>query len=235
MQVACHFVWSIRIRKTSALRAMKQTGVDCGVLLETKLSKGVYMRWSSRYNVQSTHMPSKWQGGISLFWRTSETYEIKKVELRGPNVLSFQLVSGATRWYIVGCYIPPTNQTTLTHVKQAWLARPKGCLPILLGNLNVNLAALRNEHDDTIAKQVDAMALIDMSSHFCQRRGRRSWGRWKWRMRRGRWWVSSQCDYVLGRATDLGQWFGASASECPFVTIPTIALLLPKFAQGEGG
>jgi hypothetical protein len=59
-------------------------------------------------------------------------YEIKQVELHGPNVVSFQLVLGAMRWYIVWCYIPPTNLTTLTHIEQAWLACPKGCLPILL-------------------------------------------------------------------------------------------------------
>jgi hypothetical protein len=116
----------------SALQAMKLMGVDFGVLLETKLTEGVYRCWSSGYNAHSTHAPSTWQGGISLFWRASETYEIKEVELRGPNVLSFQLVLGATRWYIVRCYIPPTNLMTLTHVKQAWLACPKGCLPILL-------------------------------------------------------------------------------------------------------
>jgi hypothetical protein len=56
-------------------------------------------------------------------------YEIKEVELRGPNVLLFQLVMAATRWYIVGCYIPPTNLTTIVHIEQAWLACPKGCLP----------------------------------------------------------------------------------------------------------
>jgi hypothetical protein len=188
----------------SAIRVMKQMGVDCGVLLETKLTKGVYTHWSSGYNVQSTHAPSKWQGGISLFWRTSKTYEINKVELRGPNMLSFQLVLGATRWYIMGCYIPPTNLTTLMHINEAWRACPKGCLPILLRDLNINLAALRNKRDDTIADQVDAMALIDMSNHFHQWRGRRSRGRWAWRMSRGRRWVSSQCDYVLGRATNLG-------------------------------
>jgi hypothetical protein len=100
----------------SALQTMKQMGVDCGILLETKLTKGVYTHWSSGYNVRSTHAPSKWQGGISLFWRTSETYEIEEVELHGPNVLSFQLVSGAMRWYIVGCCILPTNLTTLMHI-----------------------------------------------------------------------------------------------------------------------
>jgi hypothetical protein len=191
----------------SALQAMKQMGVDCGILLETKLTKGVYTRWSSGYNVQSTHALSKWQGGISLFWRTSKMYEIEEVELHGPNVLSFQLVPGTTRWYIVGCYISPTNLTTLMHIKQAWLACPKGCLPILLGDLNVNLASPHNKHDSTIAKQVEAMALIDMSNHFCQQCGRRSRGRWACRMRRGSHWVFSQCDYVLGRATNLGRWF----------------------------
>jgi hypothetical protein len=155
---------------------MKQMGVDCGILLEKKLIKGAYTRWSSRYNVQSTHASSKWQGGISLFWRTSERYEIKEVELHGPNVLSFQLVSGATRWYIMGCYILPTNLTTLTHLEQAWLACPKGCLPILLGDLNVNLTAPHNRRNDTIAKQVNAMALIIMSNHFCQWHRRRSQG-----------------------------------------------------------
>ena len=76
----------------SALQVMKLMGVNFGVVLETKLTMGVYTRWSSGYNVRSTHAPSKWQGGISLFWRTSEMYEIKEVELCGPNMLSFQLV-----------------------------------------------------------------------------------------------------------------------------------------------
>jgi hypothetical protein len=189
------------------LQAMKLMGVDSGILLETKLTKGVYTRWSSGYHVQATHAPSAWQGGISLFWRASDLYEVKEVELRGPNVLSFQLVLGATRYYIVGCYIPPNNLTTLTHVKQAWMACPKGCLPIVLGDLNVNLATLHKEQDETITKQVDTMNLVDMSSRFHQRRERNFHGRWTWQMRRGRCWVSSQCDYILGRATDLGRFW----------------------------
>jgi hypothetical protein len=46
----------------------------------------------------------------------------------------------------------------------------------LLEDLNINLAAPLNKRDNTIAEQVDAMALIDMTSHFCQQRGRRSQG-----------------------------------------------------------
>ncbi len=34
----------------------------------------------------------------------------------------------------------------------------------MLGNLNINLAALRNKRDETIAELMDTMALIDISS-----------------------------------------------------------------------
>jgi hypothetical protein len=80
----------------SALQAMKLMGVDFGVLLEKKLTKGVYTRWSSGHHVRATHAPSAWQGGISLFWRASDLYEVEEVEMRGPIVLSFLLVSGIT-------------------------------------------------------------------------------------------------------------------------------------------
>ncbi len=36
------------------------------------------------------------------------------------------------------------------------------------------------------------------------------------RMRRGRRWVSSQCDYILGRATDLGRWIWRVSVRTPF-------------------
>jgi hypothetical protein len=153
----------------SALQAMKLMGVNFGVLLETKLTKGVYTCWSSGYHVRATHAPSAWQGGISLFWRASDLYEVEEVEMQGPNVLSFLLVPGDTRYYTVGCHIPPNKLTTLTHIKQAWMACPKGCLPIVLGDLNVNLAAPRDKRDETIAEQVDTMNLVDMSSRFRQR------------------------------------------------------------------
>jgi hypothetical protein len=185
-------------------------GVNFGILLETKLTKWVYTRWSSGYHIQATHAPSAWQGGISLFWRASDLYKVEEVELCGTNVLSFQLVLGSMRYYIVGCYILPNHLPTLTHVKQAWMACPKGCLPIMLGDLNVNLAAPYDERDETIAGQVDTMNLVDMSSLFRQCRGRNSHGQWTWQMRRRRRWVSSQCDYFLGRATDLERFWGVS-------------------------
>ena len=161
----------------SALIAMRLMGVDCGVFLETKLTKSVYTHWRVCIHtgaaVTTSDPPMR---RASDKEGASETYEIEEVEMLGPNVLSFQLVLGATQWYIVGCYIPPNDLTTLTHVEQAWQACPWGCLPILLGDLNVNLAAPRDNRDKTIAEQVDTMALSDMSAHFRQWSGKQSSG-----------------------------------------------------------
>ena len=48
----------------------------------------------------------------------------------------------------------------------------------------------------------DVMGLCDLSTHFLQRSRGLTQGRWAWQMRRGRRWITSQCDYFLGRRTD---------------------------------
>ncbi len=101
----------------------------------------------------------------------------------------------------VGCYIPPSDLETLTYIDKAWIACPTGAHPILAGDLNINLHALCTEQEEMIANQVDSMNLVDMSRHFCQRLGKRLRGSWTWQMRRGGRWISSQCDYFLGRET----------------------------------
>ena len=50
-----------------ALRAMDQLGVDIGFLLETKLTGGIYTRYSSGYSVLSLTATLVRQGGIALF------------------------------------------------------------------------------------------------------------------------------------------------------------------------
>ena len=80
----------------SALRAMAATGVDLGIFTETKITDGVYTRFSSGYNVTASNAVSASQGGIALFWRDNEIYEVEEVATRGPNVLTFELVTGET-------------------------------------------------------------------------------------------------------------------------------------------
>jgi hypothetical protein len=112
----------------SALRAMAETGVDYGVFMETKITDDIYTRYSLGYNVFASNAISIWQGGIALFWRDNDLYKIEESKIRGPNVLSFELVMGKTRFYVVGAYLPPSDPgTTLLHVEQAWKECPNGC------------------------------------------------------------------------------------------------------------
>jgi hypothetical protein len=119
-----------------------------------------------------------------------------------PNIISMHLMMGSTQFFVLGCYIPHSDLETLACINKAWHKCPKGAHPILVGNLNLNLRAPRTEREETIAEQVNAMDLVDMSRHFCQHSGTRLRGRWMWRMRREGRWISSQCDYFLGRETN---------------------------------
>ncbi len=147
---------------------MDQMGVDIGFLLETKLTGGVYTCYSTGYSVLASSATSVRQGGIALFWRGNNSYEVKKTQIWGANVISLQLKMDNVQFFVVGCYIPPSDLETLTDVEQAWQACPAGARPLLVGNLNFNFCAPRTECKETIAKQVDAMELVDMSRHFCQ-------------------------------------------------------------------
>ena len=97
----------------AALRAMAQANVDLGVFQETKLTEGTHTRRSSDYQVRATDAPSRHQGGVALFYRDSDLFQVEAYQNFGPNVISFQLVSGQRRWHVVGCYIPPTCTTTI--------------------------------------------------------------------------------------------------------------------------
>jgi hypothetical protein len=119
--------------------------------------------------VIASNTPSVHQGGIALFWQPNKLYVVEDWRILGPNVLTFVLVTGSYQFFAVGCYIPPNNLSTLTTIKQAWNECPRGHIPLLLGNLNVNLCSPRDERDEQIAKVVeDMMGLTDLSPHFRQ-------------------------------------------------------------------
>jgi hypothetical protein len=80
----------------SALWAMDGIGADLGILLETKVTDRIYTRNSSGYSVVALNAPSAHQGGIVLFWRSNKSYEVEDWRIRGPNVLTFVLVTGST-------------------------------------------------------------------------------------------------------------------------------------------
>jgi hypothetical protein len=178
-------------------------GHDLGVFLETKLTGQIYTRNSSGYFVITSNAPSVHQGGIALFWQANKMYKVKDWCIHGPNVLSFVVVTGSQCFYVVGCYIPPTNLSTLPQVKQALNKCPQGHPPLPIRDLNANLCTPRDERDKRIAEVVEEVCgLTDLSKHFLQQSRGCMRGRWTLRMRRGRRWVTPQCDYFLGRATN---------------------------------
>ena len=114
-------MWNIRSSRNlgleSALRVMKSMGVDICLLTETKLTDGVHTRKLSGYDVVVTNAVSNSQGVVALCWKSSELYKVEETQKCGPSVIAFELVTREDRFYVVGCYIPPSNLNTLERVQ----------------------------------------------------------------------------------------------------------------------
>ena len=89
-------------RLETALRGMSQANMDLGILQETKFTDVIYTRGSAGYSVIATDAPIRHRGSVILFYRSKPHFVVEAVEKFGPNVLGFQLATGAQRWYIVG-------------------------------------------------------------------------------------------------------------------------------------
>ena len=86
----------------AALQGMSQANMDLGILQETKLTDGIYIRGSAGYRIIATDAPSQHRGGVAIFYRSEPHFVVEAVDKFGPNVIGFQLATGARRWYIVG-------------------------------------------------------------------------------------------------------------------------------------
>jgi hypothetical protein len=131
---------------------MEAMGINLRVFLEIKLTGRIYTQNSSGYSVIASNTPRVHQGEIALLWWANKTYEVEDWRIRGPNMLSFVVVTGSQHFHVVGCYIPPNNLSTLPQVKQALNKCPQGHTPLLIGDLNVNLCAPRDERDERISE-----------------------------------------------------------------------------------
>ena len=109
----------------AALRGMSQANMDLGILQETKLTDGVYTRGSAGYSVIATDAPSRHRGGVAIFYRSEPHFVVGAVEKFGPNVIGFQIATGAWRWYIVGVYLAPEDTTTMERVSEKIQSKPR--------------------------------------------------------------------------------------------------------------
>ena len=67
----------------------------------------------------------------------------------GANVVGFQLVTGARRWFIIGCYLAPDNTLTIKSVVAALKERPRGTALIVAEDLNTTFSDPKNDRRGT--------------------------------------------------------------------------------------
>ena len=93
----------------SALRGMDQANMDLDIFQETKCTDGIYIRELAGYSVVATDALSRHCGGVAVFYRPSPNFAVEAVHHFGPNVVVFQLATGARQWYIIGYYLAPDD------------------------------------------------------------------------------------------------------------------------------
>ena len=195
--------YNIRNRRNSgleaALRGMSQANMDLGISQETKLTDGIYTHGSDGYSVVAKDAPIRHCGGVAIFHLPAPHFAVEAVQQFGPNVIGFQLVTGAWRWCIVGCYLAPDDTSTTERFAEAFRERPKGAELRVAGDLNINSVATEgDQREEYIAATLATERLEDMAPHFLPRR--RRWfrdRRTRCMLLKGRdmW---SRTDYILG-------------------------------------
>jgi hypothetical protein len=114
-------------------------GVGCCVVSETKITDE-HPKFVSGYRVIASKATDSWQGGIALLWEEDhQGFEVEAVRVLSPNLLTFQLVTGGGRFFVMGVYIPPGDMTGVDDLRTAWASCPVDCSPLLLGDLNIDL------------------------------------------------------------------------------------------------
>ena len=125
----------------SALRGMSQANMELGVFQETKLTKLIYTFQSSGYTVVATEALRAHSGGVAVFYRAVEPFFVEALHTYRANIVSFQLASGDSQWFIVGFYLAQYNASTIEDVAAAISQRLRGSTLLVVINFNTNLAA----------------------------------------------------------------------------------------------
>ena len=145
--------------------------VGLAVLTETKLTDDRYTRLALGFKILVSKAMSHNQGGIALLWKENHPgYEVESARIATPNLLTFQLVTGDERFYCMGIYTPPTDTMGVEDLWAAWEACPEGCIPLVLGDLNINFSEPRDEREEVICNLLDDINLVDTSRRFMPRR-----------------------------------------------------------------
>jgi hypothetical protein len=103
------------------------------------------------YRVILSKATSPQQGGVALLWEEGhQDFEVEAVTIVSPNLLTFQLVTGEERNFVIGAYIPPADTTGVNDLRTAWAARPANCKLLLLDDLNIDFRTPQTEREEII-------------------------------------------------------------------------------------
>ena len=122
---------------------------------------------SAGYRVVDMDAPSRHRGGVAVFYRPSPHFAVEAVRQFGPNVVGFQLATGARRWYIIGCYLATDDTLTIESIVAALKEWPQGAALLVAGDINTTLTELENDRKGTeIAAALTEEGLKDMVCTF---------------------------------------------------------------------
>ncbi len=159
-------------------------------MMEKKVTDDWNPKFVSGYKVIASKVMSKKWGGVALVWKEGHSsFKVEAAHVVTPNLLTFQLVTGYERFYVMGIYIPPNNTTGVDAPWAAWNACPDGCTPIVVGDLNINFEHPCDKREEAIANLLDEINLVDLTCKFCLwqcrlQSARRRWTWWQKRMGR---------------------------------------------------
>ena len=97
------------------------------------------MRISAGYKIIATLVPSQHRGGVALLYQGFPAFPVEAIRQFSTNVIVCQMTTGERRWYIVGCYLVPGDNTTIWDVEAAMAERPRAEELIVAGDFNVDL------------------------------------------------------------------------------------------------
>jgi len=180
-------------------------GVSLAVVMETKIMDARYTHLTSGYKILTSKAASHNQGGIALLWTEDhQGFEVESAKFLTSNLLTFQLVTGDEQFYCMGVYIPPTHTMGVEDLRAAWEACPEGCMPLILGDLNVNFSEPLDERVEVICDLIGDIDLVDASRRYAPQQPRRqpTRARWTWQQKREGKLHYSQPDYVMAREQD---------------------------------
>ena len=178
----------------TALWALGKVGVDLCFLTETKVTDGIYTRLSSDYHVLATNAMIHHQGEIALVYRDSPYWQVESSIFHGPNVISAMVVSGNSRYGVVGTYyVSPNDATTSIHIAAPLDRFCRQRKVKLVGDLNLNLDSNELARDLEVVNVLADSRLLDMHHHFKLYRQRQS----TWYQKREGKIVQSRPDYFL--------------------------------------